>query len=333
MEENIIENIKRIYENKKLKRNIIIEEKKHELFEKFPEIKLKEDEITKLAVEASKKMIFSTEEEKNVIQKNMEKEIKSIRKEIKALYKENGIPLNYLEPKYDCVDCMDTGFIEKDGKFIKCKCYNQLEALQISNISNIYNIEKENFTTFDSSYYSDESDKERYGSSISPRQNIEKIRKNVEEFIDNFETTEDSGLLFSGKPGLGKTFMSNCIAKEILEKGHSVIYLTLSKLLDTAIKFKFSSNQSESNELYRKIYNVDLLIIDDAGTENMNSQRKEELFEIINGRILNNKKTIISTNLSINDLYENYDERVISRIIGKYKKYKFFGDDIRLKKI
>ena len=278
-------------------------------------------------------MIFCLENEKESIQKNMEKEIKAIRREIKQLYKENGIPLNYLEPKYDCEECKDTGFIEENGKYKKCKCYNQLIASEISNIANVSNIDKENFDTFDSSYYSDESDKERYGSNVSPRENIEKIRMRVEEFIDNFETTEDSGLLFSGKPGLGKTFMSNCIAKEILAKGHSVIYLTLSKLLDTAIRFKFSANTPENMELYKKIYNVDLLIIDDAGTENMNSQRKEELFEIINERMTNKKKTIISTNLSIDELYQNYDERVISRIIGNYKKYKFFGDDIRLKKI
>lgn len=333
MEENLYNKIKKIYSDKGIKNHNEVEKKKKELYEKFPEIAEKEKEISNLAIENTKKLIFANDKEKEKIEKETEQNIKKIRREIKELYKANNIPLNYLVPTYSCKLCKDTGMIEKDGETIPCKCYKQLIILEAFKFSNLNKIKYENFNTFDSSYYSDESNVEKYGSNISPRKNIEKIKESVKEFIDDFENVKESGILFSGKPGLGKTFISNCIAREILLKGYTVLYQTAPTLLDTIIKYKFSKNQEDSDRIYSDIYSADLLIIDDAGTENMNNQRHEELFELINYRLLNNKKTIISTNLSIDELYVNYDERIISRILGGYKKYKFYGEDIRLKKI
>lgn len=333
MEENLQDKIKKIYSEKSIKHHNEIENKKKKLYDKYPEIYEKERKINNLAIENTKKLIFAPDDEKVKIEKDTEINIKKIRREIKQIYKENNIPLNYLEPTYDCKFCKDTGIIEENGEIKKCKCYKQLIILEAFKSSNLNKIKTENFKTFDSSYYSDESNVEKYGSNISPRKNIEKIKESVENFIENFDNVKESGILFSGKPGLGKTFMSNCIARELLLRGYTVLYQTAPTLLDTIIKYKFSKNSDEAEKIYSDIYSVDLLIIDDAGTENMNNQRHEELFELINARLLNNKKTIISTNLSIDELYINYDERVISRILGGYKKYKFYGEDIRLKKI
>ena len=130
--------------------------------------------------------------------------------------------------------------------------------------------------------------------------------------------------------------MSNCIAYELLKKGKTVLYQTAPVLLESVINFKLGKSENWGDNLVKSILDTDLLIIDDLGTETMNPMKLSELFAIINTRILNlnNKitKTIISTNLSINDIFNNYQDRIGSRIAGYYDIYYFFGDDLRLKK-
>lgn len=134
----------------------------------------------------------------------------------------------------------------------------------------------------------------------------------------------------------GKTFMSNCIANEILKKGKTVLYQTAPVLLESVIEYKMSKSKNTLENIYDSVLNTDLLIIDDLGTETLNSMKLSELFTIINTRILNlnNKitKTIISTNLNINDIFNHYEERIGSRIAGYYDIYYFFGDDLRFRK-
>lgn len=129
--------------------------------------------------------------------------------------------------------------------------------------------------------------------------------------------------------------MSNCIANEILKKGKTVLYQTAPVLLESVIDYKMSKTKNVSENIYDSVLNTDLLIIDDLGTETLNSMKLSELFTIINTRILNlnNKitKTIISTNLNINDIFNHYEERIGSRIAGYYDIYYFFGDDLRFK--
>ena len=130
--------------------------------------------------------------------------------------------------------------------------------------------------------------------------------------------------------------MSNCIAKELLNSGKTVLYQTAPILLENVIDYKMSKQKDVLNNIYNSILNVDLLIIDDLGTESLNSMKLSELFTILNTRILNlnNKitKTIISTNLDIKDIFNQYEERIGSRIAGYYDIYYFFGDDLRLNK-
>lgn len=130
--------------------------------------------------------------------------------------------------------------------------------------------------------------------------------------------------------------MSNCIAGELLKKGKTVLYQTAPILLESVIDYKMSKQKNTSDNIYKSVLEADLLIIDDLGTESLNSMKLSELFTILNSRILNlnNKvtKTIISTNLNINDIFNNYEERIGSRIAGYYDIYYFFGEDLRLKK-
>ena len=134
----------------------------------------------------------------------------------------------------------------------------------------------------------------------------------------------------------GKTFMSNCIAGELLKKGKTVLYQTAPVLLESVIDYKMSKQKNTENNFYKSVLEADLLIIDDLGTESLNSMKLSELFTILNARLLNlnNKitKTIISTNLNINDIFNHYEERIGSRIVGYYDIYYFFGEDLRFKK-
>ena len=151
--------------------------------------------------------------------------------------------------------------------------------------------------------------------------------------IDFRGDINEKNLLFTGNTGLGKTFLSECIANEMLKKGKNVLYQTAPVMLDTVINYRFGK---DDGTIYKNLLDVDLLIIDDLGTETMNSMKFTELFNIINTRLLNqnNKitKTIISTNLNIQDMFKNYDERIVSRLIGNYNICRFYGDDIRLLK-
>ena len=130
--------------------------------------------------------------------------------------------------------------------------------------------------------------------------------------------------------------MSNCIAKELLKKGKTVLYQTAPVLLESVIDYKMNKQKNLYDNIYDSILTTDLLIIDDLGTETVNTMKISELFTILNTRILNfnNKvtKTIISTNLSIKDIFNIYEERIGSRIAGYYDIYYFFGDDLRFKK-
>lgn len=130
--------------------------------------------------------------------------------------------------------------------------------------------------------------------------------------------------------------MSNCIAAELIKHGKTVLYQTAPILLESVIDYKMSKQKNPSENIYKSVLEADLLIIDDLGTESLNSMKLSELFTIINTRILNlnNKitKTIISSNLNIKDIFKNYEERIGSRIAGYYDIYYFFGNDLRFKK-
>lgn len=130
--------------------------------------------------------------------------------------------------------------------------------------------------------------------------------------------------------------MSNCVAAELIKNGKTVLYQTAPILLESVIDYKMSKQKNPSENIYKSVLEADLLIIDDLGTESLNSMKLSELFTIINTRILNlnNKitKTIISSNLNIKDIFRNYEERIGSRIAGYYDIYYFFGNDLRFNK-
>ena len=225
---------------------------------------------------------------------------------------------DYLEPIYTCNECKDTGYVEG----VKCRCLKQAIIRHLYKQSNIENIlKKENFDTLTYDLYDD-----------TEIPVMEGIIKSFKDYVRDFND-EYANLLFYGGVGVGKTFLTNCIAKELLEQGHSVLYFTAFQLFDTLAKYAFRSGEvSESiDRVHEDIFDCDLLIIDDLGTELTNAFVLTQLFLIINERDLRNRSTIISTNLSIEELSERYSERVFSRIYGKYRMIKPDIKDLRIK--
>ena len=251
--------------------------------------------------------------------------IQELSEERRRLLTDYGYPADYLELHYDCKKCRDTGFI--DGK--KCSCFKQaaIELLyEQSKLSDI--LSRENFDTFDERWYDADDMDEATGKSSLELARI--ARKQAWDFTQHFQDTFNN-LFFYGHTGVGKTFLTHCIAREIIEQGHSVIYFSAYDLFDELAKRTFHSYDN-SPDLPDYVGECDLLIIDDLGTELTNTFVQSRLFLLINERLTQKKPTIISTNLEIGAFSEMYSERTFSRIFSNYTMIKLTGRDIRFQK-
>lgn len=239
-----------------------------------------------------------------------------------------GYPANYLDPIYQCPDCKDTGYIENK----RCHCFLSriVDSLYLqSNLKNV--LEQENFNTFSFEYYSKDVPQ---GKQYSPFDNINSIVKTAKDFVANFgtEAATTKNMLIYGETGLGKTFLTNCIAKGVLDNGHSVLYLSSNELFESILAEYLLNRKTDLEDLFKYIYNTELLIIDDLGTEVTNNFVASQLFEVINKRQLSGRSTLISTNLTMKQFRDRYSERIMSRIISDYAVFNIYGDNIRYQK-
>lgn len=243
------------------------------------------------------------------------------------LLKSHGYSEDYLKPIYTCPLCKDTGRIKTEY----CSCFKQASISLLYRQSTLERIlQTENFDHFDLSYYSKETDGTH---PFTPYENMSNILNKTKSFIDAFDKN-GGNLLFYGETGLGKTYLSNCIAKALLDTHHTVLYQTSIHLFEDVcsdVIMKKGQNPG-SRETYRYLYSCDLLIIDDLGTEFTNSFVASELYDILNTRMREGKSTAISTNLNLQELTERYSDRITTRIFAEYKVYNFYGDNIRLAK-
>ena len=333
MDNDVLNSLLREYDQKRIRAELDLEKRKNSLYKSIPELQEIESEINSYSINNAKNIL------NNIKSDNYDLKIEKLKNEKKRILQEHNIPENYLKPYYECKICKDTGyFLDNNYRTLMCNCLKQ-RILNISyNKSNLSNLKKENFLTFNENKFSDEVDIAKYKVNISPRKNMINIKKKCLEFVENFDDPNSKNLLFTGNTGLGKTFMSNCIANELLQKGKSVLYQTAPVLLETIIDNKMNKYKNSSQDLfYKNVLEADLLIIDDLGTECLNSMKLSELFTILNTRLLNLNskitKTIISTNLNIDNIFKTYEERIGSRIAGYYDIYYFFGEDLRFRKI
>lgn len=318
-----LNNLLKDYEKKKYTAELNYEKDKSAFYTSHPELSEINDKLGKLALDISKAVLKMDSE----LADNLKKEFYKLKKKKEDILKSSDVPQNVKEPNYECSICKDTGFIiDITGKNSLCNCIRQKMFDIDFNKSNIGNLEKENFQNFNFGLYSDEINEQKYRAKISPKQNIANIKNIAVKFVENFDNPEEKNLLFTGNTGLGKTFFSNCIAKEMLSKGKTVLYQTAPIMLDNIIDDRFG--KSDYTAVYKNIINVDLLIIDDLGAEVSNQYKIAELFNIINARLLTPNgritKTIISTNLSMQNIMDTYQERIFSRLASYYNICRFF---------
>ena len=294
-------------------------DRKSEIYAKVPRIKAIDNLIEGIGLDIAMSAFKDINIEDYISEKK--KEITDLKIEKSELLTSHNYPVDYLDMKYKCSKCKDTGYIGNK----KCNCFKQKLINSLYKQSNLKDIlKKENFDMFDIGLYSEKVD-ETYG--ISPRKNMEEVFSYCINYVNKFDSI-DENLLFIGNPGIGKTFMSHCIAKDLLDKAKTVIYQTTPNLIELIRNIKF--NDQLDNELLNDFLDCDLLILDDLGTEQNNSFSQTELFNVINGRLIRSKKTIISTNILMQELPGYYPERIRSRILGSYRMFKFYGDDIRI---
>lgn len=250
-----------------------------------------------------------------------EKKASKLRKQIQEILAENGYSPEDMEYKPSCEICADTGFI--GGKV--CKCLERFTIEENYSDSSLKNIlRKENFASFDETLFSDYAD----GKNISPRKSILNARKRCETFINNFGK-QNENLLIIGKAGTGKTFLTHCIADELIKKGFSVLYTSAYGMITRLTKAAIGE---EDDAFERYINGADLLIIDDLGTERLTDFSESQLYNILNARLTSEKSIVISTNCNVADINEKYGERIVSRIFGNFTGVAMHDEDVRLKK-
>ncbi len=294
--------------------------RKSEISKKYPQIIDLDNTIQKLSLQMTVSVLKSNDGKKAL--DTFREKITDLRVKKCEMLVENGYDPDYINLQYHCNKCKDTGFISN----VKCSCYkHNLIKLYYKNseLENI--IEYDNFNNFDLNLFSSHKlGEEKY----SPRKNMENnLEYILKDYIKDFSKIY-TNLLFYGNPGSGKTYLSYCISKAILDMGYLVIYKTSDELIKNLRDIRFNNNST----LESLILNCDLLIIDDLGAEHLNEFSITELFTVINKRILTNKKMLISTNLTLPGITKQYNERIASRLIGEFKLCKFYSEDIRIKK-
>lgn len=299
----------------------ILEQRKAEAYEKIPRLKEIDDEVATLSARKARALLNREESSTE----DLKAAISLLSQERKALLICNSYPEDYLELPYNCPLCQDTGYIGSK----KCTCFKkaQIELLYAqSNLKEI--IKKENFDHFSFDYYSDTIKNEATG--LTERETARRAYDIARGFVRDFDSSFNNLFLY-GDTGVGKTFLSHCIARELLESAHCVMYFSAFDLFDLLAGSTFSRKGSTEGEEF--VFDSDLLIIDDLGTELTNSFVSSQLFLCINERIMRKKSTIISTNLKLENFSETYSERTFSRIASNYHMVKLVGKDIRIQKI
>ena len=233
----------------------------------------------------------------------------------------NGYPADYSDVKYECKKCCDTGFV--DNKM--CSCMKEaltLAGIENSGFANL--IREQNFNNFSLDYYK---------KNTSHYDIMHKNLEFLQEYAQSFNPKTSTSILMMGGTGLGKTHLSSAVAREVIEKGNDVFYTGAIDLFSQFEIQRFKSYNNEPNELIERYFECDLLIIDDLGTEMINQFSVSTLYNLLNDRLCRKKPTIVSTNLSQDDINKKYTDRITSRMFGEYKIIFFAGTDVRAQKL
>lgn len=311
--------IMREYSRRQAENRRLLEEHRQEAYALIPRLREIDSEVASLSAAKARALISGKEHGLE----DLKASISLLSQEREALLSLNGYPADYLEMHYTCPHCQDTGYIGSR----KCSCFHRAEIQLLYTQSNLKEIlKKENFDHFSFDYYSATIDA---STGLSALEAAKRAYQTARDFVASFDQ-EPRSLLIYGNTGVGKTFLSHCIAHDLLESSHCVLYFSAFDLFDMLARNTFSGNSdNRDNDL---VYDCDLLIIDDLGTELTNSFVSSQLFLCVNERIMRHRSTIISTNLELGEIQNVYSERTFSRICNNYIILKLTGEDIRMKK-
>lgn len=312
------DSIMREYSRLRLANKALEEQRLDEVQKAAPAIRTINEELSTLSIQEAKNRLRGHADDPEY-----EKNLRALTLLRTQALTDAGFPADYLDTIYNCPDCKDTGFF--NGK--RCTCFRRKLVTLISEQTGIDKVlEEENFEHLTDAYYS-----AKFIDQASGRSSLDIMTHSVipacRAFVADFGKKEQN-LLFYGDCGTGKTFLSHCIAAELIKQGFSVLYMTSFELFDTLGRERFSY-RSERSPVVDSIFDCDLLIIDDLGTEMTNNFVASELFQCINERLLRKRAMLISTNLTPNDLHKRYTERVASRMLNSFKLLKCVGNDIR----
>lgn len=308
-------------ERRREKANLEAQERFDEISENLPELDVIQRKLAQIGLNISKVFLYSSDKQADI--ERLMQESLELQQQKKEILTKNGYSENALDVQYTCPACKDTGFIGNR----RCKCHNELlKDIERSNLAKIAPIDDCTFDTFDVNYYP----QQIMENGISPRDKAEKIKKSCIKYATNFTTASPNGI-FLGGTGLGKTHLSLAIANVVINRGFSVVYGTAQNILSDLQNENFG--RDDNLRYYeRAVLNCDLLILDDLGTEFKSAYTVACLYNIINSRLSAKLPTIMSTNFTLDELEEKYDQRITSRIAGEYSKFILVGNDIRYMK-
>lgn len=293
--------------------------------EKMREAEPRVREIEQLMAQSSAKVVAAILNKRNVEQQveQIKNENLLLQDELAAILKKHGADAGNFEPVHTCPACQDTGFA--DGK--PCACLEQLmREYACMELSELSAMKPTSFDDLSLEYYSSRADS-RTG--IAPRAQMRQVIEYCRAYAENFDGRDDS-LLLRGPTGVGKTHLSLAIAGEVLSQGYSVVYGPVQQLLHRIEREHFGRADGNTEDV---MLECDLLILDDVGTEFSSSFYTSALYNIINGRLMAEKPTIISTNLNQKELTERYGEQIASRVTGLFEPLVCVGKDIRQQKL
>ena len=324
----MISHVEKILEQRRIDAKNLQKKRKLEVFSKFPEFRKLEEERENIIKNMFKDLDKVVSGQLQGPSKKRLQELDDINKKEQELLVEKGYKKNYLELKPYCNICYDRGYLD-NGK--ACSCKKQIiikERYESSGIKKL--LERENFNTFDIKVFDD---KEEIFPNETQKDLMQKNLDIAKKYIRNFKNEKDN-LLFTGGIGTGKTFLINCIAKDLIDRGVAVVYQSAGELSQFLTRYNFARDEAKDRyvQKYDMLFECDLLIIDDMGTEASNDYTRAFLFDLLNERLQSQKKMIISTNLDEEDISNIYDQRITSRIFGNFDLINFFGKDIRMKK-
>lgn len=326
--------IAREYERRQKLSADTVQQRKSELYTRIPRLLEIDDQINQLGIKYNRLILFANGDASSFLAE-LAQSMNTLTDEKIKLLKSNGLGLELFKPQYQCDKCCDTGYINDSTGSQRCSCYKQQIINHLFKASNISLTGDECFENFNELLYPHEVNHAKYGITISPRENINNIKDACIEFTKNLDAPNQKNLFFSGRTGVGKTFLSFCIARELINQGRTVLYLTAPMMFDIITEYKMKAFKDDpfNDDRYQNIFSVELLIIDDLGTEPLSDARYAELLNILNTRQARNGllacKTIISTNMSPKKLFELYSERITSRINGLFDRHLLAGKDIR----